>query len=284
MSADSKSGKNSSSAEMTFFEHIDALRPHLFRGGIALIVAVVAAFLAKDFIVDTLLMGPQNPDFPTNRFFNWAADKLGTEALRMNQYHINMINTSMAGQFNLHLRISLVTAFAVIVPYILFELWKFVKPALTKKELSGSRMFVFYVSACFFAGLLFGYFIISPITINFLAGYTVSDSIENMIDIRSYLSTIVNLSLACAVVFQLPLLIFFLAKMGMITATFLRKYRRHAIVLLACIAAIITPPDIFSMILVMLPLYGLYELSIYLSARTYKKHHSEEVVSEATES
>ena len=140
--------------------------------------------------------------------------------------HMQLINTAMAGQFNLHLKISMVAAFCIGFPYLLWELWRFARPALTERELRGCRRFVFYVSAGFFAGLLFGYFVIAPLTIGFLSQYSVSEQVTNMIDVGSYLSTVLNVSIACAVVFQLPLLVYFLTRMGLVSPDFLRRYRR----------------------------------------------------------
>ena len=240
--------KRSDTDEMTFAEHIDALRPHLVRGVLAILALAVAAFLCKGLLIDGVLFGPMSAGFPTNRLLVW-----------------------MAGQFNLHLKISMVAAFCIGFPYLLWELWRFARPALTERELRGCRRFVFYVSAGFFAGLLFGYFVIAPLTIGFLSQYSVSEQVTNMIDVGSYLSTVLNVSIACAVVFQLPLLVYFLTRMGLVSPDFLRRYRRHALVALAILSAVITPPDVFSMILVLLPLFGLYEYSIRISERTLRR-------------
>lgn len=271
-------GKNNggkSSQEMSFFDHLDELRPHLMRSAVAVLILTLAAFLLKWVVIDGILMGPQSPEFPTNRFLNNLGERLDIPALKVNAASFNLINTTVAGQLNLHLRISFITAIAVATPYILWEIWRFVKPALTPKELRGSRMFVLYVSLCFFIGLLFGYFIITPLALNFLINYTASTSIENLIDISSYLSTVLGTSIACAGIFQLPLLVYFLTKMGVIKPEFLARHRRHAIVVLAIVSAIITPPDALSMILVLLPFYALYELSIRLSRKVMRKKAEE---------
>ena len=269
--------EKSSDTEMTFFEHIEALRPHLVRGVLALVVVMIAAFIGKKFVIDWVLMGPQSPDFPTNR---WLCDfsywVFGDNRICINQVKINMVNTALAGQFNLHMQVAFATAIAVAVPYLLWELWRFVLPALTPRERQKSRMFVLDVALCFFTGLAFGYFVIAPLSISFFAGYQASPDITNMIDIRSYLTTVLSVSIACAVLFQLPLLIYFLARMGLITASFLKRYRRHALVLLMVVSAIITPPDIFSLFLVVIPLYGLYECSILLASRVERKMAREE--------
>lgn len=274
--------EKSSDTEMTFFEHVEALRPHLVRGVMALIVIMVAAFVGHTFLIDKVLMGPASPEFITNRWLcqlsHWL---MNNDTLCINQVRFNIVNTSLAGQFNLTMTVSLVTAIVVAVPYLLWEIWRFVSPALTGFERHRSRMFVLYVSLCFFIGLCFGYYLIVPLSINFLAGFTASPEITNMIDIRSYLSTVLSVSLACAVVFQLPLLIYFLARMGLITSAFLKKYRRHAIVLLAILSAIITPPDLFSLILVIIPLYGLYEYSIFVATKVEKKKARDEAAEEA---
>ncbi len=260
-----------SAQEMTFLEHLDSLRPHLLRGAAALLVASAAAFLCKGFVVDTLLMGPQSPDFPTNRFFAWLSDVAGAAELKINGSPINIINTSLGGQFGLHLSVSLWAGMSIALPYILWELWRFVSPALTPGERKGSNKAVMYISLCFFTGLAFGYFVIAPVSVDFLAGYVVSDSITNMIDVGSYLYTVLTVSMACGFVFLLPLLVWFLARMGIVTAPMMRRYRRHAIILLAVLSAAITPPDLFSMILVGLPLYLLYEYGIVIAERVGKR-------------
>ncbi|MDR0907438.1 MAG: twin-arginine translocase subunit TatC [Rikenellaceae bacterium] len=280
--------EKSSPAEMTFFEHLEALRPHLMRALVALFVIAVVAFVFKGFIIDTLLFAPGTPDFPTNRwlcdmgyrlddFVGWAGRLFGAEwaidptVLCINQQSFDLINNKLVGQFNLHMKVAFVTAIVLGIPYFLWEIWQFVKPALTAGEQRGMRMFVLYVSLCFFGGVLFGYYIITPLSLQFFLNYTASQNITNLIDIGSYFSQVIGITLGTGLVFQLPLLVYFLTRIGLVTPAFLRKYRRHAVIVLAVIAAVITPPDLFSMILVMFPLYGLYELSIALSDRTYRK-------------
>lgn len=260
---------------MTFGEHIDALRPHLVRGAGVMLVLVVVAFFGKHFLVDTVLFGPMSEWFPTNRLLNYLGELSGIEGLAADPDAFQLVSTTMAGQFNLHLMISFVAALAVGFPYLIWEVWRFVRPALTPRELKGCRNFVLYVSSGFFGGLGFGYFVVAPFSIGFLTQYRVSERVTNMIDVNSYLSTVINVSLACAVVFQLPLLVHFLTRMGILGPDFLRKYRRHAIFVLAILAAVITPPDAFSMVLVLLPLYGLYEYSIRISERAQRKRDAE---------
>lgn len=286
----------SDSSEMTFFEHLDALRPHLVRGALAIVLIGIAAFLCKNFIIDTVLFGPKDADFPTNRMLSWIGAEwahiagwlnstLGTSfdtdvaTFEIASDRFQVINTSLAGQFNLHMKISLVAGIALAMPYVLWEFWRFVRPALTPREIAGTRWFVTAVSGCFFTGLLFGYYIMVPLSINFFANYQVSPEITNMIDIGDYLSTVIVVSMACAFMFELPLLIYFLSRMGIVSAIFLKHYRRHAFVILLVISAIITPPDIFSLILVVIPLYGLYELSIRLAERIERNRPEENYVS-----
>jgi sec-independent protein translocase protein TatC len=190
--------------------------------------------------------------------------------------NLEIINTKLVGQFNLSMKVAMVTGLVLSIPYLLWEIWQFIKPALTPKERQGTNKFVLWVSTGFFAGVAFGYFIITPLSIHFFANYRVSDAIANRIDTASYTSQVIGIPLGTGLIFQLPLLIYFLTRIGIVSPAFLRKYRRHAVVILAVVAAFITPPDLFSMILVMFPLYGLYELSIFLSERTARKYHSEE--------
>lgn len=200
---------------------------------------------------------------------SWSGLSLSvnTEAFDVANLNFRVINTQMAGQFNLHMKVSMISGLVLAMPYVLWEFWRFVRPALTPREIAATHRFVFWASTFFFAGLLFGYFVLVPLSVSFFINYQASPSIVNMIDVGQYLSTVIVASVASALVFQLPLLIYFLTRMGLISSAFLKRYRRHAFVVLLVIAAIITPPDIFSLVLVIIPLYGLYELSIRLSAR-----------------
>lgn len=286
---------------MTFFEHIDALRPHLIRSVLSVVVITVVAFCCRGFIIDTVMFGPQKPEFPTNRLLLWVGEQINVLCLWINSWagtsfafdsesllsrtiEFNTINTYMAGQFNLHMKVSLVIGIALAVPYTIWELWKFVKPALTEREIAGTKWLVWWVSVCFFIGLSFGYFIMAPLSVNFFINYQASEMITNMIDVGDYFSTVMIVSLACAVMFQLPLLIYFLTRIGLVSSAFLKKYRRHALVALMTVAAIITPPDIFSLFLVSIPLYALYEFSITLSMKVERKMAQEAAVTAQEES
>ena len=255
---------------MTFGDHLDALRPHLLRSVAAFVVLLAAAFAFKSVLVDDVLFGPADPDFPTNRMLDAAARLIGMPRPDAGEA-LTLVSTSMAGQFNLHLKISFFAALILAFPYVVWELWRFVKPALRPDELRACRFLTLSVSACFFAGTAFGYAVIAPVTVGFLSRYDVSPAVVNMIDANSYLATVVNVTLACGLVFQLPLTVRFLARAGVVTAAFLRRCRRHAFLLLTLLAAIITPPDIVSTILIVMPLYGLYELGIAIAAGIERK-------------
>lgn len=253
--------------DMSFWEHLDHLRPRLLRVAIAFVIFMVAAFLCGDELM-ILITGPKQEWFPTNRLFAWFAEWSNKEFLKINAEPLSLINTAMAGQFNLHLRLAFNTALLLIIPYSVWELWGFIRPALTREEQHKSRFFALEVSLCFLSGAIFGYLALAPLSINFLATYSMGDQLTNMIDISSYIALVLNMVFACGIIFLLPILARTLAKVGFITADFMRKYRRHAIVVLAILAAFITPPDVASMMLVLLPLYSLYELSIYIVKRT----------------
>ena len=253
----------------SFADHLDALRPHLLRSAAVFAVLFAAAFACKGVMVDSLLMGPLHADFPINRLTAAMAQRMGFDAAAAGGDSLTLVSTSMAGQFNLHLKISFFAALVLTFPYAVWELWRFVRPALTPEELRACRHLTLWVSLCFLAGTAFGYFVTTPVAVGFLARYDVSPAVVNMIDANSYLATVVNVTLACGLVFQLPLLVRFLSRAGIVDAPMLRRCRRHALLLLTLLAAIITPPDAVSTILIVIPLYGLYELSICISAAEY---------------
>jgi len=178
---------------------------------------------------------------------------------------LNIVNIDMAGQFNSHLKISLVVGLIAASPYVIWELWRFIKPALHKNEERYAKGAVFFITSLFMLGVLFGYYLIAPLSIHFLNTYIVSPEVENTIKLSSYISTINSVTFASGVIFELPIIVYFLSKVGLITQAFMRKYRRHAYVLLLIVAGVITPPDVFSQMLVFLPLLILYEVSVYIS-------------------
>ncbi|MFC7525027.1 twin-arginine translocase subunit TatC [Parapedobacter sp. GCM10030251] len=270
-------GKNLE-AEMSFFDHLEVLRWHLIRSAIAIAVFMVVAFSFYDFIFDDIIMGPKSPDFLTYRVMCQIAEWLNTPDFCVTEVPGTIINTQMAGQFILQINSSLIIAILLGFPYLLYEVWLFVKPALTDVERKSSSGFVFYASMLFLLGVLFGYFVVVPLAMNFLANYSISDSISNTITIDNYLSFVATLTLGCGIVFELPIIIFILSKLGIMTPQFMRKSRQYAVVIILLIAAVITPtPDIITMLTVSFPMFLLYELSIVVAARVHRNKVKSEV-------
>lgn len=269
-------GKNLE-AEMSFFEHLEVLRWHLVRSAIAVGIFMILAFAFYDFIFDDIVMGPKNPDFLTYRLMCKLGNVLGIEGLCVTEVPGIIINTQMAGQFIMQINSSLLIAVMLGFPYLLYELWLFIKPALTDIERRSANGFVLYATLLFLLGVCFGYFVVTPLSINFLANYSISDSISNTITIQSYLSFVATLSLGCGIVFELPMIVLILSKIGILTPQFMRSTRRYAIILILLLAAIITPtPDIMTMLTVSMPMFLLYELSILISARVYRNLQKKE--------
>lgn len=255
---------------MSFLEHLEALRWHIIRSALAVMVFSVLAFIEKDFIFDSIIFAPKNPDFFTNRLLAHVADATGIQSLKINQHPLDLISIAMSGQFMTHVWTAIVFGFIIASPYVIFQFWSFVKPALYENERKHASGAVLIMSGLFILGTLFGYYLIVPFSIDFLGSYSISSSVTNQINILSYISTVTSIVIAGGVVFELPVLAFFLSKIGLITPRFLRKFRRHSYVVLLIISAIITPPDIFSQIAVCIPLVILYEASILISSRVEK--------------
>ncbi|MCC3156135.1 twin-arginine translocase subunit TatC [Hymenobacter sp. 15J16-1T3B] len=256
---------------MSFIDHLEALRWHIIRAAIAVLVFATAAFLAKDFLFHDLILGPSRPDFWTYQMFCRIGKALNAPDLCMTDVGFVIQNREMSGQLAMHLSTSFTVGLVLGFPYLFWELWRFVSPGLYPHERANSRGAVFFVSILFIFGLLFGYYVASPLSINFLAGYVVDPTIENQIDLQSYLSTLTTMTLSCAFVFELPMIVFFLAKAGLITHEIMRMYRKHAIVVILIIAAIITPPDVSSQLIVTVPILALYELSIHIARVVRRK-------------
>lgn len=273
--------KNASSqtrAEMSFIEHLDALRGHLFKSAIAVALGAIIMAVYNNYIVKKILMGPTHSDFPTYGFLCRFSKLLGLgNKLCMSQINVKMQSTAVGGQFGVYFNIILIGGFILAFPYVFWQFWKFAKPALTVKELRNTRGVIFWVSLLFFIGVLFGYFVIAPYTINFFANFSLDDNIENRWTITSYFSTLVPLILGAGLAFQLPLVMFFLAKIGIVSAEFLRKSRKYAIVIMLIISGIITPPDMLSQIICTIPLMILYEISVLLCRSVEKQKKEDEI-------
>jgi sec-independent protein translocase protein TatC len=275
-----KRKRSSNEGEMTFLQHLEELRWHIIRSVVAVAVGAVFAFILKNFIFNHIILAPKNPDFITNRLLCRLSDLVNVPVLCINQNPLDLISIKMSGQFTTHINISLIAGVIIAFPYIFWEFWSFFRPALYEKERKYARGAVTAASLLFLTGILFGYFIISPLSINFLANYRVSDLVANKINITSYIGTVTSVALSAGITFELPIVVFFLARIGVITPAFMRKYRKHAIVVVLIIAAIITPPDVFSQTLVSIPLILLYELSIFIAARVVKKREADDAAAE----
>lgn len=258
--------------EMSFWQHLEELRWHILRSIMAIVVFTIVAFMNRKILFDDILLAPKDVNFITNRWLCRLADLVSTPALCMKDFSLNIVNLSMSGQFMTHMYISLAAGLILAVPYVLWEIWRFVKPALKPKERKYSGAAVIVMSLLFLTGILFSYFLIVPLTLNFLGTYTVSDFIQNQISLKSYLSTVVSLTFATGLVFELPVFVFFFSRIGLLTPGFMRTNRKYALVIILIVAAIITPPDVFSQTMVAIPLYALYEISIFISAKVYRKN------------
>ncbi len=257
--------------EMTFLDHLEELRWHLIRSAIAIVVFAIAAFFCKEIIFDGILLAPKRPDFITARLLCQLGDYLKVDGLCLNQKPFELISTDIAGQFTTHMFVALIAGLIVAFPYVFWELWSFIKPALKEKELKYTRGIVFFASSLFLLGILFSYYMIVPLSLNFLGSYQVSAEVTNRISLDSYIDIVTNMSLAGGITFELPIVVFFLTKIGLIGPTFMRNYRKHAIVVMFILAAIITPStDVTSQTLVALPLILLYEISIWVAVSVAK--------------
>lgn len=253
--------------EMSFLDHLEELRWHLLRAFLSIIIIAIAAFIFHDIIFNTIILSPKNPEFFTNRMFCAFSKIVNAPALCINSKPFEIINIRMAGQFTTHILVSILTGIILAFPYIFFELWSFIKPALYSKEKSYTRYAVFFSSLLFLLGVLFGYYVITPLSVHFLGSYSVSEQVDNQINLTSYISTVASVVLASGIIFELPVMVYFLTKVGLVTPPLLRKYRKHSIIAILLLSAIITPPDIFSQVLVCFPLLFLYEIGIIISKR-----------------
>ncbi|MBX7107517.1 MAG: twin-arginine translocase subunit TatC [Chitinophagales bacterium] len=255
-------------AEMSFLEHLEELRWHIIRSLLAIIIVGIVLFLNKSFVFDQVILAPKNPQFWTYRMMCRLGDLLHWKSLCTTEISFTLTNIDLSAPFMIHLQIAFVLGLVFTFPYIFWEFWKFVKPALFEGEQKQAGGAVFAASLLFYLGVLFGYYLIVPFTVNFLGSYQVSEEVKNNINLSSYIDTVTGLSFSCGLVFEFPLLIYFLAKVGLTTHELLSQYRKMALVVILLIAAVITPsPDMFSQTLVAVPLYGLFEIGIIISRK-----------------
>jgi sec-independent protein translocase protein TatC len=257
--------------EMVFMDHIEALRWHIVRAFIAIIIASIFVFFNIEWVFQYVILGPANKDFIAYKWFCSLGKLLHVDALCMEPITVQFQNTELSGQFMMSFSSSFMIGFIAAFPYVFWEFWKFARPALTENELKHTRGIVFWASSLFLLGVLFSYFIIAPFTINFFATYKLSPQFDNIITISNYYDTMSDLVFGMGIVFELPILVYILAKIGILTPKLMRDNRRYAIVIIMVLAAIITPPDWFSIFLVAIPLVLLYEVSINISARLTKE-------------
>lgn len=257
--------------EMVFMDHIEVLRWHIVRAFIAIIIASIVVFFNIEWVFQYVILGPANKDFIAYKWFCSLGKLMHVDALCMEPITVQFQNTELSGQFMMSFSSSFMIGFIAAFPYVFWEFWKFARPALTEKELKHTRGIVFWASSLFLLGVLFSYFIIAPFTINFFATYKLSPQFENIITISNYYDTMSDLVFGMGIVFELPILVYILAKIGILTPKLMRDNRRYAIVIIMVLAAIITPPDWFSIFLVAIPLVLLYEVSINISARLTKE-------------
>jgi sec-independent protein translocase protein TatC len=258
--------------EMSFLDHLEDLRWLLVRSSAVIVIMAIVTFAFSDFIFDDIIFGPTHTDFITYRFFCEVAQAFGvTGDICVTDLPFTIQNTSMEGQINVFIWTCITAGFILAFPYILYELWKFISPALYEKEKKGAIGFIVISSLLFFLGVLFGYLVIVPLSINFVATFSVSSVVKNEFNLDSYIGMIKTSVIAAGLFFELPIIVYFLTKLGLVTPNFLRKYRKYAIVILLIIAAIVTPPDVVSQITVAIPMLIIYEASIFLSVFVEKK-------------
>lgn len=275
-----KSGKTESKKELSFWEHLEALRWMLFRCIGVVLVFSIAIFTYKDFIFNKIIFSPLTSDFYTYRLFCNLANLLHLPALCPGDFKIGLINISLSGQFMLHMTTSLIIALVIAVPYLLYEIWKFVSPALYPNEKKGVNLIFMSSSILFYLGAVLSYYTIFPFTLRFLGTYQISNVINNQVSIQSYLNTMALLVFFMGIAFELPVIIYLLSTIGILNKDMLKKARRYVLVIILIISALITPTsDPFTMSIVAAPIYLLYELSILVC----KKENENEIEENSVE-
>lgn len=267
-------------AEMSFLDHLEVLRWHIVRSAIALIIAAIGLFIYIDWIFDNIIYAPARQEFVTYSFLCNMGHKLHLgEALCMPPVKIPLLINTVGGSFTSAINICFMGGLIIAFPYLFWEIWRFIKPALSTKELKYARGSIFWVSLCFFTGAAFGYYLLAPFTFNFLASFKIGtlDTQTYLPSLEDYIDTLVNIMLGCGIAFELPVLAFILSKIGLITPQYLKTYRKYALVVILIVSAVITPsPDWTSQLIVAVPLIILYEISIFISARVAKQKAVEE--------
>jgi sec-independent protein translocase protein TatC len=257
---------NKTLGEMSFLDHLEELRWLLVRSTTAVIIMACVTYFISDYLFDVIIFGPTRPSFFTYTFFCDLSHRLGfAESICITEMPFIIQNTEMEGQVNIFVWMCVLAGFILSFPYILWEVWKFIGPALYEKEKKNAKFFIFTSSLLFFLGVLFGYFVVIPMSVNFVATFTVSDVVKNQFTLDSYIGMVKTSILASGLFFELPIIIYFLTKLGLVTPEFLRKYWKYAVVIILIVAAIVTPPDVVSQTIVAIPMLIIYEVSILIS-------------------
>jgi sec-independent protein translocase protein TatC len=275
--------EDSGEKDMSFLDHLEELRWHIIRSIIAIMVFTIVAFVEVKWIFNNIILAPASAQFPTWRALCKLGRAINNPDLCIEDIHLELQSRYMTGQFTITIIAAFVLGLIIAFPYVVWELWRFIKPGLKNTERQGSTGAVAAVSLLFISGISFGYYVIAPLMVYVMVNYQISELIVNEFDITSYVSTFIALVFGSGVLFQLPVVIYFLSKLGIVTPMFLRQYRKHSIVVILIIAAIITPPDPLSQILITIPLYLLFEISILISASVYRKRlkaEAEELLNE----
>ncbi len=263
--------------EMSFLDHLEDLRWHLIRATSAIMIVATIAFIFSRSIFKLIIFAPIEMSFPTYKLLCKAGQFINVDSTFCGESLPMIIqNRTMAGQFSADIWTSILAGFIIAFPYVIYQFWKFISPGMQTNERKHSRGFIIISSFLFFLGVLFGYYIVTPLSLNFLANYSISDVVDNQIDISSYIALVRSAALASGLVFELPIIIYFLTKIGLVTPEFLRKYRKYALVIVLILSAIITPPDIASQIIVAIPILILYQVSIYISKVVIKNQKKKE--------
>jgi sec-independent protein translocase protein TatC len=268
---------NAPDKEMTFWDHLEVLRGSIIRSVIAIVAVSITAFIFKKILFDQIILAPKNNDFITYRILCKIGKMLSTDSFCFDTSSINLININLAGQFMAHMMISLIAGLIVASPYVIWEFWRFIKPGLTEHERKNTRGAVLIISMLFFTGVLFSYFLVVPLMINFLGNYQVSEAVVNQISLTSYTGSVTTMTLIMGLIFEFPIVVIFLTKIGIVSPSLLKKYRKHTFIVILITSGLITPsPDVFSQLVVALPLYALYEISLSISAKMYRKREEME--------
>lgn len=263
--------------EMSFLDHLEELRWVLVRSTIAILVLAVFTFFVSDYVFDVIIFGPKSPDFITYRLFCDLSHQLGfADSICVTEMPFIIQNINVEGQINILVWTCITAGFILAFPYILLQLWNFISPALYENERKYAKLFIFIASLLFFTGVLFGYFVVVPMSVNFFATFKVSDVVQNQFSFDSYIGMIKTSVIASGLFFELPVIIYFLTKLGLVTPKFLREYWRYAVVIILIVAAIVTPPDVVSQLIVAIPMLLIYEISIFISVIVYKNQQKKE--------